>query len=204
VGDLPLDLQAKLLRFLEDGGFHRVGQSGVTHVDTRIIAATNRNLTDEVRKGNLRDDFFYRIHIIPVQLPSLRSRREDIPLLIQHFLQSLSDADTLPVMPEHAIQSMMQRDWPGNIRELQNAVHQFITLNTVEPVEISSPLSGRMPDTEHPPLDATLSLKGAMAHYEKQYLRQTLDTHQWHRARAATLLGIDRRTLFRKMKEHGL
>ena len=157
-----------------------------------------------LRKGTLRDDFFYRIHIIPIQLPPLRSRREDIPLLIQHFLQSLSDADTLPVMPDHAIQAMMQRDWPGNVRELQNAVHRFITLNSVESTDVSPASPAPRPAIEPPTIDTALSLRAAMAHYEKQYLRQMLDTHQWHRARVAGLLGIDRRTLFRKMKDHGL
>ena len=204
IGEINPNLQVKLLRAIEGGGYTPIGSNETIIPDIRIIAATNRNLTEEVRKGNLREDFFYRIHIIPVQLPPLRSRREDIPFLIQHFLQSLSDADTLPVMPEHVIQTMMQRDWPGNVRELQNAVHRFITLNAVEPVEVSSPHTASMPGIEHPPPDATLSLKAAMAHYEKQYLRQTLASHQWHRARAATLLGIDRRTLFRKMKAYGL
>ena len=204
IGEINPNLQVKLLRAIEGGGYTPIGSNETIIPDIRIIAATNRNLTEEVRLGNLRDDFFYRIHIIPIQLPPLRSRREDIPLLIQHFLQSLSDADTLPVMPEHAIQAMMQRDWPGNVRELQNAVHRFITLNAVEPVEISRPPAALTPRTELSPPDATLSLKAAMAHYEKQYLRQILDTHQWHRARAATLLGIDRRTLFRKMKAYGL
>ena len=204
IGEINPNLQVKLLRAIEGGGYTPIGSNETIIPDLRIIAATNRNLTEEVRKGNLRDDFFYRIHIIPVHLPPLRSRQEDIPLLIQHFLQSLSDADTLPVMPEHAIQSMMQRDWPGNIRELQNAVHQFITLNTVEPAEVSSPPTVGKQAFDPLPPDATLSLKAAMAHYEKQYLRQTLDAHQWHRARVAALLGIDRRTLFRKMRGHGL
>jgi len=204
IGEINPSLQVKLLRAIEGGGYTPIGSNETIIPDLRIIAATNRNLTEEVRKGHLRDDFFYRIHIIPIQLPPLRSRREDIPLLIQHFLQSLSDSDTLPVMPDHVIQTMMKRDWPGNVRELQNAIHRFITLSTVESVEIARPLSARAPGTERPMPDATLSLKAAMAHYEKQYLQQILDAHQWHRARAATLLGIDRRTLFRKMKNHGL
>ena len=204
IGEINPSLQVKLLRAIEGGGYTPIGSNETIIPDLRIIAATNRNLTEEVRKGHLRDDFFYRIHIIPIQLPPLRSRREDIPLLIQHFLQSLSDSDTLPVMPDHVIQTMMKRDWPGNVRELQNAIHRFITLSTVESVEIARPLGARAPGTERPLPDATLSLKAAMAHYEKQYLQQILDAHQWHRARAATLLGIDRRTLFRKMKNHGL
>jgi PAS domain S-box-containing protein len=204
IGEINPNLQVKLLRAIEGGGYTPIGSNETIIPDIRIVAATNRNLTEEVRKGTLRDDFFYRIHIIPIHLPPLRSRREDIPLLVQHFLQSLSDSDTLSVMPEHAIQAMIQRDWPGNVRELQNAVHRFITLNSVESVDVS-PLPPTPPSGFTPlPIDATLTLKAAMARCEKQYLLQMLDTHQWHRARVATLLGIDRRTLFRKMKDHGL
>ncbi len=204
IGEINPNLQVKLLRAIEGGGYTPIGSNETVMPDIRIIAATNRDLTEEVRRGNLRDDFFYRIHIIPIHLPPLRDRREDIPLLIQHFLQSLSDADTLPVMPEHAIQSMVQRDWPGNVRELQNAVHRFITLNSVEAVEVSAPPQGPPTDPTVPPLEPTLSLKAAMGHYEKQYLLRVLEAHQWRRARVATLLGVDRRTLFRKMKVHGL
>jgi transcriptional regulator with PAS, ATPase and Fis domain len=204
IGEINPNLQVKLLRAIEGGGYTPIGSSETIVPDLRIIAATNRNLTEEVRQGNLRDDFFYRIHIIPVHLPPLRARPEDIPLLIQHFLQTLSDSETLPVMPEHAIQTMMGRDWPGNVRELQNAVHRFITLNSVESADTASLAPAHKARTAIPPLDPTLSLKAAMAHFEKQYLLQMLEAHQWHRARVASLLGIDRRTLFRKMKGHGI
>ena len=204
IGEIDLNLQVKLLRAIEGGGYTPIGGSESLTPDIRIVAATNRNLTEEVRRGRLREDFFYRIHIIPVHLPPLRARREDIPLLIQHFLQSLSDSDTIPVMPEHAIQTMMQRDWPGNVRELQNAVHRYITLNSLEPSE-GSPAAPPEASPAPPPGPAgAVSLKAAMAHYEKQYLLHMLHTHQWHRAQVAALLGIDRRTLFRKMKVHGL
>ena len=204
IGEINPNLQVKLLRAIEGGGYTPIGSSERLVPDIRIVAATNRNLTDEVRRGGLREDFFYRIHIIPIHLPPLRSRREDIPLLIQHFLQSLSDADTVPIMPEHAVQTMMKRDWPGNVRELQNAVHRFITLNSLESTDTApSPLSGD-PIAAPSMMDTTMSLKAAMAHCEKQYLTQMLNAHQWHRARVASVLGIDRRTLFRKMKTHGL
>jgi len=204
IGEINPNLQVKLLRAIEGGGYSPIGSSERTVPDVRIVAATNRNLTEDVRKGRLREDFFYRIHIIPIHLPPLRSRREDIPLLIQHFLQSLSDADTVPVMPEHALQAMMKRDWPGNVRELQNAVHRFITLNSLESTESSHNLPATQAVTPSATADTALSLKAAMAHYEKQHLVQMLNAHQWHRARVASVLGIDRRTLFRKMKAHGL
>jgi PAS domain S-box-containing protein len=203
IGETNPNLQVKMLRVIEGGGYTPIGSNATIFPDLRIIAATNRNLTEEVRRGRLREDFYYRIHIIPIHLPPLRERREDIPLLIQHFLQSLSDDDTLPIMPEHAIQAMMQRAWPGNVRELQNAVHRFITLNSVESTDLAASPTPNHPRLD-PPSDPTLSLKAAMAHYEKRHLIQMLEAHQWHRARVATLLGIDRRTLFRKMKAYGL
>jgi PAS domain S-box-containing protein len=204
IGEINPNLQVKLLRAIEGGGYTPIGSNERIIPDIRIVAATNRNLTEEVRRGRLRDDFYYRIHIIPIHLPPLRSRREDIPLLIQHFLQSLSDTDTVPVMPEHAIQSMMKREWLGNVRELQNAVHRFITLNSLETTDAGTPPLPH--ETAGPPLlpEAHMSLRAAMAHCEKQYLIQVLNAHQWHRARVASVLGVDRRTLFRKMKMLGL
>ena len=203
IGEINPNLQVKLLRAIEGGGYTPIGSNERLVPELRITAATNRHPTEEVRKGRLRDDFFYRIHIIPIHLPPLRSRREDIPLLIQHFLQALSDSDSVPVMPEHAIQAMMKRDWPGNVRELQNAVHRFMTLNSLE-----SAASAALPPDQTvgapAPIDTTMSLKAAMAYYEKHYLVQLLNAHQWHRARVASVLGVDRRTLFRKMKTHGL
>ena len=204
IGEINPNLQVKLLRAIEGGGYSPIGSSERIIPDVRIVAATNRNLTDEVRKGRLREDFFYRIHIIPIQLPPLRSRREDIPLLIQHFLQSLSDADAVPVMPEHAVQAMMKRDWPGNVRELHNAVHRFITLNSLESTETAAIPPSAQTAAPITTVETAMSLKAAMAHYEKQHLLQMLNVHQWHRARVASVLGIDRRTLFRKMKTHGL
>jgi PAS domain S-box-containing protein len=204
IGEIDPNLQVKLLRAIEGGGYTPIGGSETLTPDIRIVAATNRNLTEEVRRGRLREDFFYRIHIIPIHLPPLRVRQEDIPLLIQHFLQSFSDSETVPVMPDHAIQTMTKRDWPGNVRELQNAVHRYITLNSLDASEIppaERPDRSLTPIPDAPP---SVSLKAAMAHYEKQYLLQMLDNHHWHRAQVASLLGIDRRTLFRKMKAHGL
>jgi PAS domain S-box-containing protein len=209
IGEIPSSLQVKLLRAIDGGGYSPIGSSELVRPDLRIIAATNRDLKAEVRKGALREDFFYRIHIIPIHLPPLRRRREDIPLLINHFLNLLSDGRTLPAMPGDVVETLSRREWPGNIRELQNAVHRFITLKAVEPPEAdpSEPPApaGPSPESADPspmPSDATLS--DAVARFEKRYIRQLLETHRWHRTRVAGILGIDRRTLFRKIKEYGL
>ncbi len=205
IGDIGLGLQVKLLRAIEGGGYTPIGSSEVVIPDIRIIAATNRQLREEVRKGNLREDFYYRIHIIPVRLPPLRERREDIVPLIQHFLQEFSDGESVPVMPEHVMRSMRNRAWPGNIRELQNAVHRYITLNSVE----SDDHPRATAQDSRPVFDATApsidkSLAEVMEHYEKEHLLRVLTENQWHRSRVARILGIDRRTLFRKISKHGL
>jgi transcriptional regulator with PAS, ATPase and Fis domain len=205
IGEIGLGLQVKLLRAIEGGGYTPIGSSEVVIPDIRIIAATNRHLREEVRKGNLREDFYYRIHIIPVRLPPLRERREDIVPLIQHFLQQFSEGDAVPVMPEHVMRSMQNRNWPGNIRELQNAVHRYITLNSVEPddhppaadPEPRPAIAASVPSTDK-------SLSDVMAQFERQHLLRVLTENQWHRSRVARILGIDRRTLFRKISKHGL
>jgi PAS domain S-box-containing protein len=207
IGEIGLGLQVKLLRAIEGGGYTPIGSRKVVIPDIRIIAATNRNLSEEVRKGNLREDFYYRIHIIPVRLPPLRERREDIGMLIQHFLQAFSEGEAVPVMPEHMVRNLQNRDWPGNIRELQNAVHRYITLNAVEPDE-QTPVKPTAdnpptPDEVAPPPPAA-DLVEVMAHYERAHLLRMLNANHWHRSRVARILGIDRRTLFRKIQKYGL
>ncbi|MFZ7125058.1 MAG: sigma 54-interacting transcriptional regulator [Desulfobacterales bacterium] len=204
IGEIPLSLQVKLLRAIEGGGFTPIGSSSLIKPDIRIIAATNRDLADEVRKGTLREDFFYRIHIIPIHMPPLRRRREDLPLLINHFLNELSEGKTTPSMPDPVVASLLERDWPGNVRELQNAVQRFITLNALEPSDAPSAesLMKEIPHLSPPP--PGIRLAGVVAHYESQYIRRLLDENRWHRSRVARILGIDRRTLFRKIREYGL
>ncbi len=207
IGEIGPGLQVKLLRAIEGGGYTPIGSSEVVIPDIRIVAATNRQLKEEVRKGNLREDFYYRIHIIPVRLPPLRRRREDIRMLIQHFLQAFSEGEAVPVMPEHMIRALQNREWPGNIRELQNAVHRYITLNAFEPDEQSPAPSDPDPARVGPeaaPLPGDTSLADVLAHHERAHLLRVLNDNHWHRSRAARILGIDRRTLFRKIRRHGL
>ncbi len=203
IGEIPLNLQVKLLRAIEGGGFSPIGSSDLLKPDIRIIAATNRDLREEVRKGSMREDFYYRIHIIPLHLPPLRDRREDIPLLINHFLSVLSRGESIPIMPDRVVHALVERSWPGNVRELQNAVHRFITLKSIEPPEsVHDTDKTASPELSPPPKGAALA--EVMAHFERRYLQQVLEENRWHRSRAADCLGIDRRTLFRKIKEYGL
>ena len=207
IGEIGPGLQVKLLRAIEGGGYTPIGSSEVVIPNIRIVAATNRQLQEEVRKGHLREDFYYRIHIIPIQLPPLRERREDIGMLIQHFLETFSEGGAVPVMPDHVMRSLRNRDWPGNIRELQNAVHRYLTLNAYEPEEqptVAPASASPEPDYKAPAPPADTALADVLAHYEREHLLRVLNANHWHRSRAAHILGIDRRTLFRKIQKYGL
>ncbi len=207
VGEIPPSLQVKLLRAVEGGGFSPLGSSAVLKPAVRIIAATNRDLKQSVRQGRFRQDFYYRIHIIPIFLPPLRERREDIPLLIHHFLQLYGEDHMLQSIPDPTMKAMQQYHWPGNVRELQNAVQQYITLQQVD-------VLGHLQDTRvaEEAVSQALTdqpatgrkLDDAVRLFERRYLEQILEEHKWNRSRAAEILGINRRTLFRKIKLLGI
>jgi len=132
VGELGLSLQAKMLRAIEGGGYSPVGSSVNKLSDFRIIAATNQNLLEQVRKRGIREDFFYRIHVIPINVPPLRDRKEDIPLLMEHFLKLYSENGDPPPVPGQVLEALMSYDWPGNVRELQNAIQRYIAVKRLE------------------------------------------------------------------------
>ena len=209
VGELDLSMQIKLLRAIEGGGYTPIGSSEVKHADIRIVAATNRNLRKRMEMGKFRKDFYYRIHILPITLPALKSRKEDIPLLVNHFISEFPHGDKLPVVPQRIIAAMQRHDWPGNIRELQNTVHRYITMGKINLPDLSQSIVDPFHDE---PSNETqiqselfeLPLNEAMKAFEKAYIERLLKENQWHRSRVAQRLGIDRRTLFRKMKVLGL
>ncbi len=205
LGEIDLNIQVKLLRVLEGGGFTPVGGRDVRKPDVRVIAATNRELQELVRKGMMREDFFYRIHIIPLHLPPLRERKEDIPLLIEHFTQSYGDNKEIPVLTGEMLEALLRYEWPGNVRELHNVLHRFFTLNKLDLID-SPP--GEMPqfkDIAATVLKAENNIyQAAISDFEKTLLTRVLEQHQWHRERAAASLGIPLRTFFRKLKKYGL
>ncbi len=207
VGEINPHMQVKLLRAIDGGGYSPLGGTGVVYPDIRIIAATNRDLKESMRKGLFRKDFYYRIHIIPIMLPPLSKRREDIPLLIHHFMQVYGDEGKLQSIPEETMKAMQQYTWPGNVRELQNAVHQYIAL---QEVDVISKLAGAFPvDVPSPKamieeMDSRQPLSDAVQEFERHYIEQLLKQHHWNRTRVAAMLGINRRTLFRKIKSYGL
>jgi PAS domain S-box-containing protein len=207
IAELDLNMQAKLLRAIEGGGYTPIGSREIKRPDVRIIAATNRDLTQLVKNGRIREDFYYRIHIVPIHLPPLRNRQGDLPLLIHHFLRAYSQGRNVPSIPEAVMVSMLNYDWPGNVRELQNTIHRYVTLKKIE--------FGGHPSIESEQLGSTsvqgedsftgrISLAEAKERFEKGYILDLLQKCRWHRGRTATALNINRKTLFKKMRQYGI
>jgi PAS domain S-box-containing protein len=205
VGEISLHMQIKLLRVIEGIGFTPVGSNQVRPSNIRIIAATNRDLRERISKGHFREDFFYRIHILPVQLPPLRERKEDLPLLIEHFLKQYGAKKALPPLTAKMMERLQQHDWPGNVRELQNVIIRFCSLQVLE-LGMVPPAAPRRMEASGAQycLEEGGDLKSSVAGYEKQVILQALEKLLWHRGKAAKQLGLDRKTLFAKMKRYGI
>ncbi|QDU55325.1 sigma-54-dependent transcriptional regulator [Aeoliella mucimassa] len=212
ITEIDLNLQAKLLRVLQERKFEPVGSSHSVTADVRVLASTNRDLQHEVAQGRFREDLYYRLNVVPVQLPPLRERRDDIPQLVQHFLNQANHrlGGDPRSFSSDAMQVMLDYRWPGNIRELQNVVtracvladHQEIAGNTIRSWLGSAPASEPVPeitvDTLIPSEDVTL------AEVERQVILATLKRHNGHRARTAAALGIGVRTLSGKLRNYGV
>ncbi len=206
IGDLPLDMQPKLLRVLEEKEFERVGGNSVIPVDFRLIAATNQNLEQMVDDRRFRRDLFYRLNVIPLRVPALRERKEDIILLARHVLdQILADAPGLYVKIDASSENMLQsHDWPGNVRELSNVLERIVSSldgGTIEPRHLPFPLSSFPKETF---ASKDLNLREALLRAEVDTLRSALVLAKNNKARAARLLGIHRTQLYKKMRKHHL
>jgi len=202
ISEMPPPLQAKLLRALQEREFIPLGAAKPLTFDARIIAATNRNLEEEIAASRFREDLFYRLSVFSLTLPPLRERREDIPLLVRFFVEKFSRALQLPAkgVSDEALQAMINYDWRGNVRELQNAIERAVTLSD-ERIELAH-LPQKIRET---PL-AIRDLAGqtlTLDELERRYILETLDRTGDDKARAAELLGIDLSTLYRKLKRYG-
>jgi transcriptional regulator with PAS, ATPase and Fis domain len=200
IGDLSPVVQVKLLRVLQERVVEKVGDAKPIPVDVRIVSATNRNLEDLVARGRLREDFYYRIKVVALDIPPLRQRREDIPLLVDHFLGRMSGA--VAGIRTEALAALMAHDWPGNVRELQNALEHAAVLGrgaAIGPEHLPAEIGGGT--------QAAAGALGAVPLHsdaERRVVEQALVRSGWNRTRAARRLGIDRTTLWRKIREYGL
>ena len=205
LGEIGPNLQAKLLRAIEGGGFTPVGGLEAETSDFRIIAATNKDLKQQVKKGLMREDFFYRIHIIPIHLPPLRERKEDIPLLIEHFMQNYPPSKNLPTITVAVMEALTSYDWPGNVRELQNTLYRYVTLGEVDFLgEQTIAPGGELSNFGDNPRPGKIALDQVIANYEKATILSALKNYDGHKTKTASALGISRATLFNKMKKYGI
>jgi len=197
IGEISMRMQIDLLRVLEDRVFYRVGGTQPIEADFRVIAATNRNLEAAIKAGAFREDLFYRLNVISFVMPSLNQRKEDIPLLAEHFLYRFSQETNKPTdkISREAMDEMMLYDWPGNIRELENAIERAVVVGKQREI-----LPEDLPIFCHEP--AAPIRARSLKEVEKAHIEQVLVENQWNMARSAKILGIDRSTLYSKIKRY--
>jgi len=208
VGDMSLKTQSKVLRTLEEQRFTQVGGENTITVDVRVIASTNKDLEEEISRGNFREDLFYRLNVIPFFVPPLRERREDIPLLARHFLKELAGryGRRPREITDEAVEALMRYSWPGNVRELRNVVERIVIMNpTTQRFEAKHlpPLVYRDGGRRAPKQEFS-SLHQARDAYERDYILKTLDQNHGNVSRTAESLGLERSHLYRKMKTLGI
>jgi two-component system response regulator HydG len=219
VGDMPVDTQIKLLRVLEDRKISRVGSNEEMGINVRLVAATNANLEKSVEDGKFREDLYYRLKVYSINLPPLRERRADIPLLIEHFLEQLSTVHGVekPTITRAARQSLIRHDWPGNIRQLRNALEAMFVQDydgvldvddlpdDIPPIESATDEEDAPTGLPAPKLSGSDAMVGrSMQEIERYYIEKTLELTDGNRKEAAALLDMPERTLYRRIKEFGL
>jgi two-component system response regulator AtoC len=212
ITEMPLPMQAKLLRVLQEREIERLGSNRRVTVDIRVVVATNRNPHQAVQDGSLREDLFYRINVFTLEMPPMRARVEDIPLLIQHFLEhhrSKLGYERLQIS-DQARQSLQQYDWPGNVRELENVLERAAVLSRGKPIDTTHlPQEMVVPNArpsvaEHPTLPESTSLPQAIEHLEREFIAKALAQTDGNKAKAARLLDLSERALWYKVKKYGL
>ncbi len=199
IGEMPLGLQAKLLRFLDSGEFRRIGSNKTMSVDVRVIAATNKDMTELVKKGSFREDLYYRLNVINITIPPLRERREDIPELSAFFLKKYCGKMSKPVagFTAGAMGALMRYRWPGNARELENVIERAVILcdnSLIDRADLSIPAEASPEKNAQPSLDEM----------EKEYILTVLREAGNNQSKASHILGIDRKTLYLKLKKYGI
>ncbi len=229
IGELPLDMQVKLLRVLQEGEADPIGSKRPVKVDVRIISATNRNLADAVKAGTFREDLYYRLNVFPIQVPALRERREDIPLLLEHFMKRINAQERLSVsgLTQPTLDLLKSYDWPGNVRQLENAVFRAMILSDgvkLQPQDFPQ-ISGLSPTLKSASVHSMNTLvsekqdssEATSIHFldkdghlrtleeiERDLIVYAIDNYSGHMSEIARRLGIGRSTLYRKVREHGM
>jgi len=199
IGEISMRMQIDLLRVLEDRVFYRVGGTQPLEADFRVVAATNRNLEKAIKNETFREDLYYRLNVIAFQMPPLRERKEDLPLLAEHFLRRFSQETNKPVdkISRAAIDEMMLYEWPGNVRELENAIERAVVVGKEREIRPEN-LPFRLSD------DPTFISKNALKDIENAHIKKILDNNQWNIAKSSKILGIDRTTLYSKIKRYNI
>ncbi|MEC7726409.1 MAG: sigma-54 dependent transcriptional regulator, partial [Planctomycetota bacterium] len=205
IDDMPMSVQVKLLRVLQEREFERVGGEDLVHVDIRVVAATKVPLLDHVREGRFREDLYYRLNVVPVQLPGLRDRDGDVPLLVRHFIDKLGGGRAFTVKTD-VLEAMSAYSWPGNVRELENRCAQAIALSGGAKIlkkEHLLPVDKSRRAALEPP-EKMQSLREVLVQAERAHLEHVLRGVGGHRTKAASVLGISRKVLWEKLKDYGI
>jgi len=206
IGDMSLRTQSKVLRVLEEQRFEPVGSNQTIHADVRVIAATNKNLEQEIIRGAFRQDLFYRLNVIPFYVPPLRERKEDIAILARHFLKEFSSAygKKTRELSDTAMDILVRYPWPGNVRELRNLVERLVIVcpqARIEPHHLPPELFRGVAESPQQPYS---TLHEARSAYEREFILRKLQEHQWNMTQTASALGLERSHLYRKMKSLGI
>ncbi len=213
VADMSQKAQAKILRILQEKTFERVGGNRLISTDVRVLAATNKDLEREMEDGRFRQDLYYRLNVIPLHVPPLRDRREDIPLLVARFIHdfSLKEGEVEKTMSNEALEKLMRHDWPGNVRELKNIVERLVIMTPGRIIDVADipPLqkteNGHRPETADIPIPSDSdSLREARQDFEKQFIMKKLKEFEGNISRTAEAIGLERSNLHRKIKSYGL
>jgi len=208
IGDMSLQAQAKVLRALEEGKVERVGGNKLIPVDVRVLAATNKNIQKEIEKGNFRNDLFHRLNVIPIHAPALREHRDDIPVLVNSFIDDVCSRNGIAkkTISKEALNVLTQKDWPGNVRELRNAIERLVILSPGTSIDISvlNAFGGSAKGGETESLEISGTFQDFKERAEAAYIKKQLEIHKWNITKAADAMEMQRSHLYTKMKRYGL
>ncbi|MBC8017520.1 MAG: sigma-54-dependent Fis family transcriptional regulator, partial [Verrucomicrobia bacterium] len=203
-GEMPLELQSKLLRVIQDGEFERLGSPRTIKTDVRIIAASNRNLENEIKNGRFREDLFYRLNVFPITLPPLRQRREDIPLLVNHFIAKFNKkiGKKIEILSKDTLNALQEYHWPGNVRELESVIERAVITSQGSTLQVLDRFDTFRKTEELPGQDVK-----ALAELEHDHILQVLQKSGWRiegKNGAAGILGLNASTLRARMRKYGI